>query len=193
MQPKVLAIFLLSLTWGRLWSQSEMHYPKGQYFFGVNDFQPAFDPVIQRGDPANLGYRLGFRAGYYLLDGLALGAGLTRSVEPIDLPLYPEVYSYTIVHLIMRYYWIPQREVSPLIEGGYAFAGTDRDVPVIGFGAGSSFWVRLGLSYRINTSWSIDLGYAVHGAIGSAFLRPFRFYSSQRWLGVPKWSLIFHW
>ncbi|MEM9986452.1 MAG: hypothetical protein AAF804_15265 [Bacteroidota bacterium] len=193
MKWKVLGIFLLSSIWGRLWSQSEVCYPQGQYFFGLNDFRPAFDPVVQRGDPVNLGYRLGFRAGYYLMDGLALGAGLTRSVEPIDLPLHVDVYSYTIFHLTLRFYWIPYWKVSPLIEGGYAFAGTDQDVPIFGFGAGSSFWVRLGLSYRLNHAWSMDIGYAVHRAIGNTFLRPFRFYSNQRIIGVPKWSLIYHW
>ena len=185
---------LLWLTLGSVLAQTDSFFPKGQKVAGLEDFFLALDPVWTRGQPLDLGYRLGLRGGYYLADGLSLSAGLSRSVQARD-PLSPrqEPLRWNVAHLHLRYYLVHRQRWSPFVGGSLYFAGTDENVSAFGQGAGSSLGLRGGLALRINATWSIDLAVHAYLPLGEATLEPYGGTANGIVGWGPKWGLHLHW
>lgn len=190
------ALIYSALVWlmiGNIWAQSGSYFPRGQKLVGLEDFFLNLDPVWTRGQPLNLGYRLGIRGGYYVADGFSISVGLSRSVQPQGPFSQIDPLRWNIAHLHLRYYLTHQKRWTPLVGGSLYFAGTDEDVVAFGQGAGASLGLRAGVALRINATWSIDLTAHAYLPLGEATLEPYGG-SADRTVGIgPKWGLHLHW
>lgn len=187
-------IWIFSIQITQAQTDSQCYFPKGEKIVGIEDFFLDIDPVIVQGQKLSAGYRLGIRAGYFLVNGWNVTAGISQSAIRPDPSLPPQLTRrWNILYLQTRYYLVQDQRWTPFAEAGLSIAGNDQRIPYFGPGAGLSTSAKIGLALRINQTWSADLAIAGVYPIGEATVEPYGRPPEQLIAWVPKWGLNIHW
>jgi hypothetical protein len=96
--------------------------------------------------------------GYYLADGWVSGAGLAQVIHHPDYQR-TNTQRWTIVSVFSRYYLLHRKRWSPFAELALAYAVSQHLDPNDVSGAGPLAFPQFGLAFRLNATWSADVGW----------------------------------
>jgi len=157
---------------------------------GIRDFWLGWQGLVQDDAPLYEYLRLGFKAGYLLKDGWAMGGGMATVIRYPNWPIRTQVLRWTVLMLYTRYYLLPRSEWSPYLEVAVAYAAPRHKALPADTGAGAVVLPQVGLAYRINETWSAEIG-AQLSMLSSGSLLPYEALTDGALR--PKAALMIHW
>lgn len=165
-------------------------FPAKERMLVISDFWLGWQGSVQDDVPLYEHLRLGLKAGYLVKDGWVVGGGMATVIRYPNWPINRQVLRWTLLTLFSRYYLLHRKEWSPYVEVAAAYAAPRHESMPADTGQGAVLLPQVGLAYRINKTFSVEVG-AQLSILAGGSLMPYEAISDEALR--PKAGLIIHW